>query len=323
MGRHRDRDVYQRGGKWWGVIPRDDGEAERRSLRLSASAPRTEAIARWLEAARVQRSADKSAHTPRVGALFDAYVAEQKRRGRSEATREIDETKAGHFIRLWGGTMPTHNITASLVAKYIEQREEEGANPRTIQRELIVLRGALKLAIHRGTFTTPLERVMPLGYAPKYVPRTRWLSWDEAHRIFDELTEDQHRGWFAFTLGAGARKSETEKAKLSDITTEWVYVGGTKTPDSDGAVPVTSFQRPWLELAKKYGAKHGPAFGVWTNVLRALRRATERLSTCPACRKKGRGTPVKDCLLFGMSSYTAHRTRDPERSTAHARFLAS
>lgn len=290
-----DRDVYVRGGRWWGVIPREGGEALRQSLRLRAAAPKTQAIERWLEVVRGQRATDTTASTPRLGEAVDHYIVEQRRRGRSEATIEIDETKAGHFVRLWGRGMPLHHVTAALVAQYMTQREAEGANPRTIQRELVVLRGTLKLALHHGRFSLPLERVMPLGFAPRYVPRSRWLTEEEALRLLEELPPTR-RGWVAFALATGARKSEIEKATLADVSDDEVLVRGTKTRSSSDTVPITSLQRPWLALAKKYAKKSGPAFGVWTNVLRGLHRATLRLSTCPSCRSKGSGTPTPNCL---------------------------
>jgi integrase len=290
-----ERDVFVRGGRWWGVIPRLEGEATRRSLRLRASAPREEAVSRWLEIVRGQRAADTAWNTPSVGDALDDYLAEQKRRGRSDATLEIDETKAGHFVRVWGRAMPLSFITASIVAKYVEQRESEKAHPRTIQRELVVLRGTLKLAIHLGRFGLPLERVMPLGFNPEYVPRKRWLTHDEARRLFDELPPER-RGWFAFALSTGARKSEIEKVTFADIGENEVFIQGTKTARAEDTVPITSLQRPWLALAVKHADKSGPAFGVWTNVLRGLRKATQRLSTCASCRSKGRGTPARECL---------------------------
>ena len=290
-----ERDVYVRGGRWWGVVPREGGEAVRQSLGLRATATKTQAVERWLELARGQRAADATSATPRLGEAVDSYVAEQRRRGRSDATIEIDEIKGGHFVRVWGRGMPLHLITAALVAQYMTQRETEGAHPRTVQRELIILRGTLKLAIHHGRFNLPLERVMPLGFAPRYVPRSRWLTEADAHRLLAEVHLSR-RGWVAFALATGARKSEIVKATLEDIGEDEVLIRGTKTRASLDTVPITSLQRPWLELAKKYARKTGPAFGVWTNVLRALRRAALRLSTCPSCRGKGRAAPSADCL---------------------------
>jgi integrase len=293
--------VYPRGGKWWGVIPRTGGEATRESLGIASTAPETEAMAIWLERARGQRAADAAATTPRVGDAFDAFIISQKRRGRSESTREIDDTKAGHFIRLWGRGMPLRNVNAVLVEQYITTREEESAAPNTIARELVVLRGMLKVAIHHGTFVTPLERVMPLGFDAKYEPRSRWISQDEALRLFNELPIER-RGWFAFALATAGRRSEIERARLEDFGDDAVYMRGSKTKASRSETPITSIQKPWLERARKHAAKGGPAFGPWTNALRGLAHACSRLSTCSDCRKGrrrdglARGTPDPLCL---------------------------
>lgn len=300
MGRRAARKVWIRGGKWWGYIPRERGRGTRESLDLPASAPEADALAIWLEHARGQRQADVSANTPRVGATFDAYIAAQKRRARSEATIEICEEKAGHFRRVWGVNRPLRTVDAALVAKYIETREDEGAAPRTIARELVVLRGALKLAVHLGTFTVPLERVMPLDYAPRYKPRERWLTQEHALAMYDELPEER-RGWFAFALATGARRSEVERARIEDIDDALVFVRGTKTRASAGSVSIVSLQQPWLERAREHAQREGPAFPRWTNVLRGLDHARLRLETCAKCRAgkrddgKRRGTPDPEC----------------------------
>jgi len=300
MGRRAARKVWTRGGKWWGYIPRERGRGKRETLGLPDTAPEADALAIWLERARGQRQADVSANTPRVGDAFDAFIAAQRRRGRSDATIEICDEKAGHFRRVWGKAMPLRLVDARLVATYIEKREEEGAAPRTIGRELVVLRGALKLAIHLGTFTVPLERVMPLDYAPKYKPRERWLTQEQALAMFNELPEDR-RGWFAFALATGARRSEVERARFADIGDETVFIRGTKTAASSAPISVVSIQKPWLELARKHARREGPAFQTWSNALRGLDHARLRLETCAPCRagkrddRKARGTPDPEC----------------------------
>ena len=300
MGRRAARKVWIRGGKWWGYIQREHGRGERESLDLPASAPEADALAVWLERSRGQRKADISAHTPRVGAAFDAFIAAQRRRERSAATIEICDQKAGHFRRVWGTNMPLRLVDARLVATYIETREAEGAAARTIGRELVVLRGTLKLAIHLGTFTVPLERVMPIDYAPKYKPRDRWLTQEQALAMYHELPEER-RGWFAFALATGARRSEIERARLADLGDETVFIRGTKTPEAAAPIAIVSLQKPWLELARKHALEEGPTFPIWTNVLRGLDHARLRLETCSRCRAgkrddgKQRGTPDPKC----------------------------
>jgi len=320
MAKPTDRDVFVRGNRWWGYFPREGGEGLRRSLGLPASAPRKAALAKYVELSRRQPAGDYATHSTKVGAAFDAYLTEQARRGRSEATREIDRDKARHFVRVWGDAMPLDRVDAARVHDYITQREREGAHARTIQRELVVLRGMLKLAIHHGRFALPLERVMPIGFAPRYVPRTKWLACDVAWKVFDELLPSR-RGWFAFAIATGARKSEIEAAELSDIGDDEVFIRGTKTPGSEDTVPITVLQRPWIEAARKYAKKTGPAFGAWTNVLRGLRHATDRVSTCASCRRgkrrdgRARGTPDPQCDACRKTPRVEHVTPNDLRRT--------
>jgi integrase len=194
--------------------------------------------------------------------------------------------------------MPLRNVNARAVEVFVEQREEEGASRSTIARELVILRGTLKLAIHHGVFTTPIERVMPLEYATKYVPRKRWLTPEQAEAMYSELPTDR-RGWFAFVLATGARRSEVdawEKRDAVELDADaWdVRIRGTKTDAADDTIPITSIQRAWFDRAMSLASKSGPAFGPWGNVLRGLEHARLRLLACDKHRAKW-GRARKGC----------------------------
>jgi integrase len=210
-------------------------------------------------------------------------VDELKRRGRKPATIEIAARKAGHFIRLWGGGMPLSQITSSRVADYIRTREGEGGKhgkrvrPLTIRRELDVLRGTLKLAFHRGRLARPVEQIMPLEYSPRYEPRRRWLTEEDAHKIAAALAP-RRRAWFALAIGAGARRSEVIAItrKDVDLRRDIVRVAGTKTTGARADVPITVLQRPWIDVALEHGHSDGRICDSWPNVSRDLAAACKR-----------------------------------------------
>lgn len=287
MGRppqvRRARDVYQRGGRWWGVVQREHGEAARVSLGLPATAPRADAVAAWLEHVRAGRHADTRARTPRLGDALDAFLAELHRRGRSLATQEIAKRKAGHFVRLWGRELPLDRLTAQMVAEYIRTREgekgrhERSVQPLTIRRELDVLRGALKLAYHHGRLRTDPARILPLEYAPRYTPRRRWLTEDELRRVVAVL-EPKRRAWVALAVGAGCRRGEVTRVLREhvDLARGVVTVLGTKTTGSRAEVPITRLQEPWIQMALDLGRKAGQLVPAWPNVSRDLAAACVR-----------------------------------------------
>ena len=270
MGREATREVYKRGERWWGVFPGDD----RRSLKLSADAPRSEAVKRraeWIARSHPRRS------TVTLEEALEAFILELGRRGRSEATIEIAKRKSAHFKLQWGATMPLEDVDGRLVADYIRTREGHGGRhgkrvqPLTIRRELDVLRGALKLAVHHGRFARPIETVMPIEYSPRYEPRRRWLRTNELQKLLAKLTM-RRRVWIALAIGAGARRSEVTRIerKHVDIKRGIVKVEGTKTKGAFDDVPITELQRPWLEFALEHGRKRGPLAHRWPMVSRDL-----------------------------------------------------
>src|SRR4051812_20439328 len=117
MGGRRkpDRRVFKRGATWWGVFPRERGEAKRETLGIPITAPEDDALAIWLARTGEHRHAEGTTTTPRVGDMFDRYIAEQRRRGRAPGTIQIGKGAASHMLHEWGRNLPQRMLTARLV----------------------------------------------------------------------------------------------------------------------------------------------------------------------------------------------------------------
>jgi site-specific recombinase XerD len=109
---------------------------------------------------------------------------------RSTATAQFYRVKAGYLVRVFhrdaaGNTVPFRLIRlhASDVERYISVRRDEGASENTIAKELVTLRAALKLALRSGQWNGNLAAVMPIGFAPEYKPRKRFLSRQEVETL--------------------------------------------------------------------------------------------------------------------------------------------
>jgi hypothetical protein len=66
---------------------------------------------------------------------------------------ESDRIKVGHLVRVLGMESRLASVDARAVDRYIETRLAEGAARYTIQKELVTLRGTLKVAKRRGELT--------------------------------------------------------------------------------------------------------------------------------------------------------------------------
>ena len=82
----------------------------------------------------------------------------------------------------------------------------------TIAKELVALRAALKLAKRRGIWKGDPAEVLPVGFAPEYKPRNRFLTYDELEALLSELLEDA-AARVAFTIA-----TSTMSAAASDRT---------------------------------------------------------------------------------------------------------
>lgn len=262
--------LFQRNGWWWCYVG-----GTKRSLKTK---DRKEAAAR---AKRLRRAYEdpvyKAATEATVGELAAVMLQEVERRGRAEHTLRYYSSKLGQIVRGLGADMPLSDMEPERISSYIDQRRSEDASQHTISKELGALRHLLRIAKRRGQYGGEIEDLFPLGFGSGYEPRRRSLTLDEVRLLLEQLPE-RWRGWVAFAIATGARKSEVERAEKEDISEDFriVQVRGTKTETSDDAVAVPDLFRPLLILAVSVGAEEGPMFGVWSNSVLALSRACRR-----------------------------------------------
>jgi integrase len=219
--------------------------------------------------------------------LLDERRAQAAGGSRSVYTVRFYESKAGHLKRLFepSGPAPLAGVTAARVRAYVTQRRGEGAGESTIHKELVALRGALKIAKGSGLFRGDLAAVMPVAFAPNYKPRERWLTRDELIKLLRQLAPDR-AARVAFMVATGARWHETELARREDIPRDqsWVRLRGTKTQAADRVLPVVGADfRALLALVMYFAEGEGGAlFDAWASPVLTLRRAC-RDAGIPVC----------------------------------------
>lgn len=237
--------LYKRGRIWWGWYYAITGELVRVSLRTTSKAIARKKL-RSIEAL----AADPAAHQA-AQSLEECmtYFVDTACATKAEGTRHSYGNKARHLLRLLGEDTPTTEIDRTVVEDYYTERLAEGASTRSLHKESVVLRSALRTARERGLWSGDERQVVP-SVKVKYQPRRRWLTRAEYDAII--ATAPEHRRMF-IALGclAGLNFGELHRLQWSDVDLHggWLQVPGTKRASRWRRVPIGVELREILEVA--------------------------------------------------------------------------
>jgi integrase len=212
----------------------------------------------------------------------DAFVAEREQRGRSGSTLRYYGCKVAAITETLGGGTPLNSIDARAVQEYIRARravrfgkkKDRELSSHTIAKELGVLRSVLRMAKRLDMFHADPAKVLPDDWSTGYQPKRRALSRAEADALLARLARPR-AAQVAFIVATGARWSEAERARRSDIKLpcNLVELRGTKTGLAERVVPILPHVRDLVQLAHRASRRKGPAFPRWPNVRRDLATA--------------------------------------------------
>jgi len=266
-------DVYLRGTVYWCWVKDHTGKWTRKST------GRRDKTAARLEKRRLERMyADPdhlSANETTVEAAVKQFLTDRERRGKAAGTLTMYRQKCGHINRLFGAKSLLATITASRVDWFCAKREEEGASKHTIHKELVALRGLLKVAKRRGEYRRDISEVMPIGYSPEYKPRKTYLTWEQLHALLDELGPAR-AAHVAYVIASGARRKESFSARRTDVAGAFAELRGTKTEKSARTIPVVSLYEDLMQRALRDAPGKDTLFEPWGNARRDIIRACER-----------------------------------------------
>jgi integrase len=200
--------------------------------------------------------------------------------------------KAGHLKRVFemtddGREMPfgLARLDARDVDDYISRRRREGAHENTIAKELVTLRAALKIAKRRKLWLGDIAAVLPVGFAPEYKPRERFLTPAELQRLLAQLTPDR-AARVAFVVATSACRGESDRARPEDVADDLgtVHIRGTKRRTRRRTVHIVlGSGRDLLRYALNNAeGEDGLLFRPWPNVGRDLPAACAR-AKIPRC----------------------------------------
>jgi integrase len=269
MGTKLARGLYRRNGVAW--VRTDPVDGRQRSTGFRDA----EAANRWL-ADRERLAADPSYEASRratVGEWILKTFAFKRGQSRAEGTLEMYEIKLGHVARIFGVHSSLSTITPGTLDAYIARRRDEGSVNNTIARELTCLRQMLRLARRAGVFSLGVDQVMPIGFAAKYVPVTRTLTWAKFQDLIAGTEDERQAAWICIAIATGADTSDVHRMQREDFDTErWVVkMRGTKNAARSATIPIPEPFRPLVERALPFLPLS------WPRVSKALPELTTRL----------------------------------------------
>lgn len=198
-----------------------------------------------VHAMRERASADPThfaADTATLGSMIAAFLAAAKRTDRADGTQRMYDQKGRHLARVIGQTTKAAHVDARAVDAFCDTRLKEGASRNTIAKELITLRGILRLARRSGLYPHELDKVLPKWDAA-YMPRETYLTPEQLNRLLCALPPNR-RHYVRFAVATAGRHSELMAARPGDVDDARgvVFVRSTKTKkkgQGDRHVPIT------------------------------------------------------------------------------------
>lgn len=305
--------LLRRGRIYYTWVPKPGGGTQRKTTNCT-DITAARAKARELER-RATDPAYQASYTTTTQQLADRFLASRRRAGRALGTLQHYEVKCSHLVRLLP-RVPAM-ITHSIVERYTDIREGEGAKQTTVKKELRALKAMLRYAKRAGAWTGDLDAVIP-EYADPYEPRTRALSFIEAKALLEALekpdnaqTEDRahnRAAFVAFAMATGARLGEVQRAQRDDVTSAAVFIRGTKTKKAKREVPLVGFGAKLMAyVLDRIGDRKGRMFDAWLNPVRDLEVACKQAGIVKVTANDLRRTFASWLLAAGLDLDTARR----------------
>jgi integrase len=197
--------IYKRGGRWWVAYTRD-GQRFFESARNKATGTKgTYEDAKRLLANREGDVAKGLPVSPEIGrTLFADALDDVLRDQRVNKRRAVDSTARRIKLHLkpFFTTKRIAEITTTQIRAFARHRVDEGAQPATVNRDLAVIRRALRLA-HRAGHILALPHVEMLDESRNV--RQGFLEPDDFEKVRAALTPPVYADVAAFAYLTGWR----------------------------------------------------------------------------------------------------------------------
>ena len=253
--------LYKRGSVWWmsfthhGEQFRRSTETEDRKLatRIFDKLKGDIAEGKWFE--------DLEGDHKTFRELMDKYMAEYSAINKAPRSYERDKGLRKHLDPVFGNMVLTE-ITPRQIAEYKVKRRQEGAAPRTVNYELIIMGHAFNLAIREWEWVkeNPVSKVSK-EKVNNFIER--WLTYEEEAKLI-EASPKWLQEIIIFAIHTGFRESEildlTWKQVDFNRRTTTLYEQKNKNVDT---LPVS--QTALHVLQQRHESTHGESPRVFLN----------------------------------------------------------
>ena len=336
--------IYKRGATYWFSFTLN-GQRYQESTKV-----RSRTDARAIEAAARTRLARgewgidaKPKSNPTLAELFDQLEVDFKLRGKFDAKNQSNLKCAR---AAFPGTTKAANLTAASIESYIERKMRQGRAPATINRHLLLVGQAFRLA------KIPAPEIRHLSEAGN--ERRGFFEADEFARLLEHIPDDL-KDFCRFAYLTGWRKAEIASLVWSDIEGDVVRLRGENSKNKEprsvvlvgklatiierrraaryvhgvltnfvfhrGGTPVAEFRKSWARacVEAKLGAMVCPKCG-----------EEGETQKCCACNKRRmysgkifhdfRRTAVRDMIRAGVPQNIAMRISGHKTTSMFKRY---
>jgi integrase len=294
-----DGRVFQRGSSWW-IQFQARGEQHREPARLPDKdgilqpAKKATEAKRALRIRRAEILGGRFIGRPEkvtVKELLDDYVTHQENAGlRSLRTLKLHLVPVRATFDSWHVV----ELTTAALGTYQRGRRDEGKAPATINRELELLRAALRYASRQTPPKLPAHLVPTVPMLPVENARTGFFTAAEIKALLEQLDDADVRDFIEWAFRTGMRRGEIAKLEWSMLDQSgepWVLrIPGTITKNAKGrsfgfdgealAVMRRRLQARRLDcplIFHREGRAMGPFRDLWRSAVKAAGLPSGRL----------------------------------------------
>ncbi len=197
--------MFKRGPVWWMSFVyngrryrQSTGTANKKLAQQIEDKVRTEVVeGQWFEKLPGEEKT--------FGEMMQKYLAEHSARNKAPKSHKRDKSLAGHLLAHFG-RMRVAEISPNVISDYKNKRRQEGAAPKTLNNELILMGHAFSLAIKEWEWVrdNPVRKV-----AKEKVDNQieRWLTPKEEEKLLS-FSPLWLRQMIIFAINTGLRQSE-------------------------------------------------------------------------------------------------------------------
>jgi integrase len=166
------------------------------------------------------------------GEMMQKYMAEHSLHNKTPLSHKRDKSLSAHLLAYFE-SLPLSDLSPKLVSRYKVLRRQEGAKPKTVNNELVLMNHALNLCVKDWEWL----RVNPIHKVSKEKVNNkidRWLRPDEENRLLAASA-----AWLGeiivFAMSTGLRQSEILDLEWDrvDLFKRTLYIAEQKNKEKD------------------------------------------------------------------------------------------